>query len=327
MTTGFISHPDTLKHDTGLGHPESSRRQSVIQERVTKIARPKEGSDQGLPLELIQPIAQPDLYQWVSKVHQTPYIDDLKQRSPQKGRIYLDPDTPLGPGSLKAAEWAVSGILTAVDWVMEKRLKNAFCAIRPPGHHAEKDHAMGFCLFNNVAIAAKYIQIKYGLERVLIIDWDVHHGNGTQNSFYSDPSVFYFSTHQFPCYPGTGRNQERGSGEGEGFTLNCPLPSGSGDRHILSKFEKELEEACSSFRPNFILISAGFDAHRDDPLAGLEVTESGFQEMTRIVSALAAMHCHGRIVSSLEGGYNMEALSRSIEKHLEVLCNFSPIKA
>jgi acetoin utilization deacetylase AcuC-like enzyme len=214
---------------------------------------------------------------------------------------------------------AVSGVLTAIDRVMEGSLLNAFCAVRPPGHHAESNRAMGFCLFNNVAIGARYLQKRHGLKRIFILDWDVHHGNGTQHSFYDDPTVFYFSTHQYPFYPGTGSEAERGAGEGEGTTLNCPLPSGSGDREMLSIFEKELASSVMSFSPDFILLSAGFDAHRDDPLASLQVTDGGFREMTRIVKSLAQTACQGRVVSSLEGGYNLAALARSVGVHLEIL--------
>lgn len=322
MKTGFIIHPVTLRHETGHGHPESPQRQSVLQERFLDPRWRDKAGNPSVCLEIVKPEPHPDLYDWISKVHTSSYSASLKQCVPKEGRVYLDPDTPVAPGSLLAAEMAVSAILKAIDLVMAGSLQNAFCAVRPPGHHAELDHAMGFCLYNNIAIAAKYIQIKYHLERVFIIDWDVHHGNGTQNAFYRDPSVFYFSSHQFPCYPGTGRAYERGEGEGEGTTLNCPLPSGSGNALILSKFEKELVDAVSSFDPDFILISAGFDAHRDDPLADLELTENGFEEMTKIVTSLAASYCNGRIVSSLEGGYNLEALTQSVEKHLIILGNY-----
>lgn len=321
MKTGLILHPEMIDHDTGNGHPESPQRLSVLQSRFLSPSGMDKREDQGPPLEIIQPEVRADLYDWVSKVHSSSYIESLKKGLPNSGRVYLDPDTPYGPRSLNAAELAVSGVLKAIDSVMGGIVQNAFCAIRPPGHHAEKDHAMGFCLYNNIAIGAKYIQLKYRLKRVFIIDWDVHHGNGTQHTFYNDPSVFYFSTHQYPCYPGTGKEGERGVGKGEGFTLNCPVPAGSGDVLLLSKFEKELTDAVLKFEPDFILISAGFDAHRDDPLASLDVTESGFEEMTKIVASLAASQCNGRIVSSLEGGYNLEALCRSVERHLSALKN------
>jgi acetoin utilization deacetylase AcuC-like enzyme len=218
-----------------------------------------------------------------------------------------------------AALMAVSGLLTAIDEVMAGRLRNGFCAVRPPGHHAESTRAMGFCIFNNIAIGARYLQLHHQCKRVFIIDWDVHHGNGTQNSFYADPSVFYFSTHQYPFYPGTGSAKERGVDDGEGFTVNCPLSAGAGDQEILRLFNKELSVAVSAFQPDFILISAGFDAHRDDPLASLQVTDDGFSEMTHIVKGLAETYCGGRVVSCLEGGYDLAALARSVGRHLEVL--------
>jgi acetoin utilization deacetylase AcuC-like enzyme len=221
--------------------------------------------------------------------------------------------------SLAAAETAIATVLTAVDGVIAGRHASAFCAVRPPGHHAEADRAMGFCLFNNVAVAARYAQKKHGLSRVLIVDWDVHHGNGTQNIFYDDPTVFYFSTHQYPFYPATGSTAEEGAGLGEGTTLNCPLPAGAGDREILDRFENKLLPAADAFKPEFIFISAGFDAHEEDPLAGLRVTEKGYARLTGFVKDLAARHAGGRIVSALEGGYNLAALGRSVEAHLRVL--------
>ncbi|MFQ5598262.1 MAG: histone deacetylase [Nitrospiria bacterium] len=323
MKTGFIIHPDTLHHQTGPGHPESPQRLSVLQSRLLEENSQNTLKEGPVLLKVIQPVWRADLYDWISKVHRRSYSDLLKARVPKTGLVYLDPDTPMAPMSLRAAELAVSGVLTAVDDVLAGSIRNAFCAIRPPGHHAEADHAMGFCFFNNVAIGARYIQEKYGLPRVFIVDWDVHHGNGTQHLFYHDPSIFYFSTHQFPCYPGTGSESERGTGEAEGTTLNCPLPSGSGDALMLSKFERDLADAVSSFRPDFMLISAGFDAHRDDPLANLMVTERGFDEMTKIVARLAVTYCKGRIVSCLEGGYNLDALTRSVRTHLAALGAFS----
>jgi len=312
MKTGFITHPLYLRHDNGAGHPESADRLTAIEEALAKTGLRSQ-------LERITPSLHPDVSGWITEVHRAAYYQSLKEISPERGAIYLDPDTRYSPGSLAAAEMAVSGLLTAIDRVMEGSLQNAFCAVRPPGHHAESNRAMGFCLFNNVAIGAKYLQKRHALARIFILDWDVHHGNGTQHSFYNDPTVFYFSTHQFPFYPGTGSENERGIGEGEGFTLNCPLSAGSGDREMLTRFEKELFSAVTAFKPDFILLSAGFDAHRDDPLAGLEVTDAGFREMTRIVKSLAETECQGRVVSCLEGGYNLAALARSVGVHLEVL--------
>jgi acetoin utilization deacetylase AcuC-like enzyme len=218
--------------------------------------------------------------------------------------------------SFRVAKLATGGALAAVDRVMDGTVDNAFVAARPPGHHALPDRAMGFCLINHVAVAARYVQKKYGLERVLIVDWDVHHGNGTQDIFYSDPSVFYFSTHQWPHYPGSGAAAETGSGAGIGATLNVPLAKGDGDAEIVAAFADKLIPAAKSFRPDFVLVSAGFDGHRGDPLAGLEVTAVGYGELTRIVVDIANEYARGRLVSLLEGGYDLTALSRSVETHL-----------
>ncbi len=311
--TGWITHPIYLEHDTGTAHPESPERLIAIEAHLQQT-----GLYQALTV--IRPTLHPKMRQAVLEVHHPDYVQRLYDSLPQEGgRCHLDPDTPYGFQSLGAAEMAVSGVLEAIDQVMSGNIANAFCAVRPPGHHAETDRAMGFCLFNNIAIGARYLQRHHSLARIFIIDWDVHHGNGTQHCFYNDPTVFYFSTHQYPFYPGTGAKDERGEAEGEGTTLNCPLAAGAGDRELLLAFEKQLAPALANFRPDFILISAGFDAHRDDPLAGLRVTESGFSEMTRIVRAIGQTYCEGRIISCLEGGYNLSALARSVAAHLLVL--------
>ncbi len=310
--TGFITHPIYLSHDTGMGHPESPQRLSAIQNYL-------ERAEIASQLQFVTPNRHPEVEDAIIAVHRPAYYQGLCQRVPQNGLIHLDPDTPFSPLSLQAAEMAVSGVLTAIDQVMAGQLRNAFCALRPPGHHAESNRAMGFCLFNNVAIGARYLQKKYPCKRIFILDWDVHHGNGTQHRFYDDPTVFYFSTHQYPFYPGTGAENERGVGDGEGFTQNCPLSAGDGDRKMLNRFNKELANAVAAFKPDFILISAGFDAHQDDPLAQLNVTDDGFSEMTQIVKSLAALYCEGRVISCLEGGYNLSALARSVGRHLEVL--------
>jgi len=324
--TGYVTHPLFLQHDTGRGHPETARRLTAIENHLFGQGGEKPDATKALHacLALISPKPDPELSRWITANHHPSYYQSLKDQVPEQGHVYLDPDTPYSPDSLAAAEMAVSGVLTAIDRVMDGSVANAFCALRPPGHHAEPDRAMGFCLFNNVAVGAKYLQQKYGLQRIFIIDWDVHHGNGTQHSFYSDPSVFYFSTHQYPFYPGTGSDQERGEKKGEGFTLNTPLAAGAGDLEIHSAFEKKLLPAVKAFDPDFILVSAGFDAHTDDPLSGLEVTENGFAELTRGVKSLAEQHCHGRIVSCLEGGYHLHALSRSVQSHLEALSQSHP---
>jgi len=312
MKTGLITHPIYLKHDTGPGHPERPERLKAILKELTQDGIAKE-------LLHIEPTLHSEIDQAITQVHEDAYFQTLDSSIPDVGLNYLDPDTPVGPDSLQAAKMAVSGVLTAIDKVMDGSVQNAFCAVRPPGHHAEPDRAMGFCLFNNVAIGARYVQRRYGIKRVLIVDWDVHHGNGTQNIFYEDPTVFYFSTHQFPFYPGTGSAEEMGVNVGEGATLNCPLNAGDGDKEILGKFENELVPAAEKFKPEFIFISAGFDAHRDDPLAQLEVTEAGFERLTDIVKNLARTFSAKRIVSTLEGGYNLKALSNSVNRHVTIL--------
>ena len=229
------------------------------------------------------------------------------------------PDTPISEDSYDAALAAAGGVLAAVDAVMEGRIRNAFCAVRPPGHHSLPNQAMGFCLFNNVAIAARYLQKKHGVAKVLIVDWDVHHGNGTQEVFYDDPTVLYFSVHRYPFYPMTGSKAERGAGDGLGFIINVPLPAGTGDAEYRKAFREILMPKAMDFDPDFVLVSAGFDAHEDDPLGGMEVSSEGFAEMSRLVKQIADRCCEGRLVSVLEGGYDLEGLADSVEAHLRVL--------
>lgn len=219
-------------------------------------------------------------------------------------------DTHAVRESFEAALLAAGAVNTAIDAVLQSKVGAAFCAVRPPGHHAERDRAMGFCLFNNVAIGARYAQRMHRIERVAILDWDVHHGNGTQHIFEADPTVFYISLHQYPFYPGTGAREERGVGEGEGFTLNIPLPAGTGEARYLEAFRNEIVPALQDFKPELLIISAGFDAHRDDPLANMMLTESSYGKMTEQVMGIAP------IVSVLEGGYNLDALARSAEAHI-----------
>jgi len=228
-------------------------------------------------------------------------------------------DTPVSRESYEAAVAAVGGVIAAVDGVMEGKVRNAFCAVRPPGHHAMKDRAMGFCLFNNVAVAARYAMKKHNLKKVLIVDWDVHHGNGTQAAFYDDPSVLYFSVHQHPFYPGTGTADEKGEGKAIGTKINVPLPAGSGDAEYRDALEKTLRPAAVAFRPELVLISAGFDAYEHDLLGRMKVTPQGFTELSRIVKAIAEGCCRGRIVSVLEGGYELDGLAACVEAHVRVL--------
>jgi acetoin utilization deacetylase AcuC-like enzyme len=310
LPTGLVTDPGFLAHDTGPSHPESPRRLEAILQRL-------ESSDVFKRLvRLAAPLVDRT---WLETVHTPRHVDRLESVSPDQGYVYLDADTPMSPGSYRAALQAVGGTLAAIDAVMDGRAANAFCAIRPPGHHAEPTRAMGFCLFNNVAVAARYVQRRYGLVRVLILDWDVHHGNGTQHAFYDDPTVLYVSLHQYPWYPGTGAADERGDGPGEGFTLNVPMAAGRGDVEYLAAFDARIAPVVRAFAPEFVLISAGFDAHRDDPLAMMNVTEAGYRAMTEAVLAWAAASARGRIVSCLEGGYNLTALADSVEMHVRTL--------
>lgn len=224
-------------------------------------------------------------------------------------------DTHVVPESFEVAKLAAGSVLNAIDVVLGNQAAAAFCAVRPPGHHAERGRPMGFCLFNNVAIGARYAQQKHGIERVAILDWDVHHGNGTQHIFEADPAVLYISLHQYPFYPGTGAGSERGIGKGEGYTMNFPFPAQTGEEKYLSIVNEAIVPAISKYMPGLLIISAGFDAHKDDPLGGMELTGSSFAKMTDLVRHIAP------IVSVLEGGYNLGALAQSVEKHLESLIN------
>ncbi len=311
MVTGIVSDEIFLRHETGPNHPESPARLRAI----TRHLRSEGLFDELTRIEL-PPQPRADLDDCIRTAHRPLHLERLQRAIPAAGLFGLDADTWVSPGSLIAARMAVEGVLDAVDAVMAGRVNNAFCAVRPPGHHAESGRAMGFCLFNNVAIAARYAQRRHGIARVLIVDWDVHHGNGTQEIFYTDPSVFYFSVHQSPLYPGSGRRDEIGAGPGEGYTMNRPLPPGSGDAEYGALFETDLDRAVRGFQPGLILISAGFDAHRDDPLAGMDLTADGFAALTARVRVWADRYAAGRIIACLEGGYHLEALPRSVAAHL-----------
>lgn len=308
--TGLVYHPAYLEHDMGAGHPESPRRLAAIMQRL-------EQSGTLSRLAKIEPRKAED--HWITQIHTPAYVASLHRQVPTSGRVSLDPDTSMSPGSLTAAYLAVGGALAGVDAIMAKQVDHVFCAVRPPGHHAEASRAMGFCLFNTVAVAVRYVQQRHEVRRVLVVDWDVHHGNGTQHSFEDDPSVLFFSTHQYPYYPGTGRAAERGRGPGEGLTINVPMEAGESDEAYRAVFLKELVPAADEFRPDFVMISAGFDAHQDDPLAGMALTEAGYAELTKIVAAIAVRHAGGRILSTLEGGYNLRALAASVDRHIEAL--------
>lgn len=301
--------PIFLKHQAGPGHPESPIRLEVIM-RVC-------GSISGL--HVIHQ-CQPSPQEYIELIHKREYVDYLKGL---KGDyLYmLDPDTAFSPFSLEASFKAAGAVIEAVCFVFSAENNRAFCAVRPPGHHAESDKGMGFCIFNNIAIGSAYA-INEGLaNKVAIVDWDVHHGNGTQHAFYTEPKVLYISLHQYPYYPGTGSFDETGEAEGKGFTINLPMVAGSGDEEYRQAFNDKILPAIDDFKPDLLMISAGFDAHRNDPLAGIELSTDFYAEMTKMLVDLAKKHCHGRIVSVLEGGYDLNVLADSVKVHLEILLN------
>ena len=306
---GFAWDDRCLLHDNGPGHPERPQRLIAIRDRLER------GGTLGRLL-VIAPDPAP--IEALARVHEAAYVQAIR-RVCERAPVRLDPDTSVSEGSWEAALLSAGGGLAAVDAVLAGRARAAFVATRPPGHHAERDVAMGFCLFNNIAVAARHAQERHGASRVAIVDWDVHHGNGTQHMFEEDDTVLYVSTHQWPFYPGTGARGERGRGRGLGFTLNLPLPAGAGDAEYRRVFEAEVIPALERFRPDLILLSAGFDAHERDPLAGMALTTGGYGRLTGLLRDAAERLCAGRIVSLLEGGYDLEALAASVETHLRVL--------
>ncbi len=305
---GIVWHEAYLEHEAA-GHPERPERLHAVRDALREAGLwsdlvpigPREASDEAL-----------------LRVHTADHLKRISRTANAEDTVWFDLDTYAGPESHRAARLAAGGVCAAVDAVVEGKVRSAFCAVRPPGHHATTDRAMGFCLFNNVAVAARHAQAAHGVERVLIVDFDVHHGNGTQAVFYGDPTVYYISTHQWPHYPGTGRAEETGEGKGKGTNRNVPLPAGSGDAEVLAALDGALKEA-EAFRPGLVLVSAGFDAHEDDPLAGLALSDEGYAGITRRIRALAEAHCGGRLVSVLEGGYDLEALGRAVTAHVRVL--------
>ena len=313
MTTGFSYDTRFLDHDTGPGHPESAQR--LIATRQHLQQQPWFG-------ELIQVPARPVMPEQVERIHQRAYIDRARTTCAAGSPLLDSMDVNVSRDSFAVALLAAGTPLALADEIIARRLRNGFALLRPPGHHAEKDMALGFCLFNNVAILARHLQKQHGLEKVLILDWDVHHGNGTQHSFEDDPSVLYISTHQYPFYPGTGAWYEDGVGRGKGATLNCPMAAGSGNHAYEEAFMERILPRINAYGPQFVILSAGFDAHRDDPLAQIELSTAFYGWMTERMLEAADRHAGGRIVSVLEGGYNLQRLPECVALHVQGLGGF-----
>ena len=308
--TGLVATSQCRDHDTGKHHPEHANRYDAIMSAL--------GRD-GLVDELVHIDTRPAHEDELLLCHRATYLEAVRGDIEAGAPFLRTGDTVISAKSLHVARRTVGGVLCAVDAVVQGEVRNAFCVVRPPGHHAGPDRGMGFCIFNNVAIAARYAQRTYHLKHVLIADWDVHHGNGTQDVFYQDGSVFFFSTHQYPWYPGTGTRTERGYGTGEGTTLNCPLPSGSGGREVIRAFECDLMTAADEFRPDMVIISAGFDSRIGDPLGEFCLEDNDFSRLTRILADIAHRHCGGRLVSVLEGGYLLHGLAEASRAHVLAL--------
>jgi acetoin utilization deacetylase AcuC-like enzyme len=306
MTTLFITHPASLDHLTPAGHPERP-------DRLRAIDRALEDEKFQLLLRVNAPAAELDT---IALCHPPDFIQEISNASPKDGLVRIDADTSMSPGSFEAAIRAVGAGLHAVDEVVTGKASNAFCAMRPPGHHAETVRPMGFCLFNSAAIAARHAQRKHGLERVAIVDFDVHHGNGSQEIFWSDPTVMYCSTHEMPLYPGTGARSERGA---HNNIVNAPLRAGDGGDQFREAFETVILPRLTGFAPDLIVISAGFDAHMRDPLANLNLVEQDFSWITRKLMDVADARSSGRVVSLLEGGYDLQGLAGSVSAHVTAL--------
>ena len=309
MKTGLITSDTYQNHNTGNGHPEKIDRVTAIIDNFKKLNNKN----------LIWKKPSRFKKELLENTHNKDYINFVEKSFPEKGLSFLDGDTIISPGSKEATADAVGSIITAIDGVQNKEFYNAFCAVRPPGHHAERNKAMGFCIYNNVAVGAHYLLEKYKFNKVAIIDFDVHHGNGTQDIFFDNEKVLYISTHQYPYYPGSGSDKEKGKYNN---ILNIPLPAGTNSREYLDAYEFVLKKL-RLFKPEFILFSAGFDAHKNDPLAQLNLTSKDFYEITRRTLDYAKKNCEGKVISILEGGYDLIALQESSELHVKALLEFN----
>ena len=310
MATGIVTHPIYLEHKTGHAHPERPARITAVLEELDRT---------GVRSRLVEIEPQRSDREALAAVHSDEYLCHAREDIESGARQLRTGDTSVCRASWQVAEMAVGGLLSAVDAVVDGNVANAFCATRPPGHHATANQGMGFCVFSNVAVAARYAQRKYGVGKILIADWDVHHGNGTQEIFYDDDSVFFFSTHQSPWYPGTGAKDETGSGKGLGMTRNVPLMAGAGRDEIMAAFSDFLLPACEAFRPEMVFVSAGFDSRRNDPLGGFTLEDADFYELTRLLMEVADEYANGRLVSALEGGYSLEGVAKASCAHVEAL--------
>ena len=309
MKTGLITSDTYQNHNTGEGHPEKIDRVTAVIENFKKL------DNKNLVWKKPSNFEQSILI----KTHTKDYIKQVNLSFPRSGLKFLDGDTVVSPGSKDATKDAVGSIISAIDGVEKKEFKNAFCCVRPPGHHAEKEKAMGFCIFNNVAVGANYLIEKYKYKKIAIIDFDVHHGNGTQDIFYNDKNVLYISTHQYPYYPGSGSEKENGKYNN---VLNIPLEAGTTGNEYLNAYEKVLDKL-KEFKPEFLLFSAGFDAHIDDPLAQLRLSSEDFYKITKRTLEVSKPFCNGNIVSILEGGYDLRALQESTQRHVDALIEFN----
>ena len=311
MKTGFVYDPRFLNHNPGAHHPESPERLKTCFNAL---------KEKSWFRDLIIPEFQHADESWIREIHTADYLRHAQEVC-DSSKSYLDtPDVGISKNSYDIAKLAAGAGLELADQMMNGKIQNGFALLRPPGHHAESSQALGFCLLNNIAILAKYLQKKYRLEKILILDWDVHHGNGTQHSFEEDPSVFYMSIHRFPFYPGTGAAHENGIGRGKGATLNCPMPAGCGDLQYEQIFKTKILPKCHEFEPDAVLISAGFDAHARDPLGGMNLSTEFFGWMTERMLEIAGQYAENRVLSLLEGGYDLKALSDCVNHHLEHLC-------
>jgi acetoin utilization deacetylase AcuC-like enzyme len=329
---GFCSSSEFADHLTGELHPERPDRIRAVNLAVREaglVDSPNPFPDFSLDLrlksiggpKLVEISPRSALEQELELVHCRRQIEQVKHVCQAGGGVLDQGDTPVSARSFDVARLSCGAVLSCCDAVMGGTVQRAFAAVRPPGHHAEPDRSMGFCLFGNVAIAARYLQRRHGVHGVAIVDFDVHHGNGTQAAFEDDPSVLFISIHQHPktCYPGTGYEWEMGEGPGQGTTMNIPMMPGAGDEQYIAAFEAQVIPKLDEFKPEVLLISAGFDAHQDDPLANIELSEAGFEAITRMLVGAAEAHCGGRVISALEGGYNLRALGRSVVRHLHAL--------